>query len=558
MEYTVGSLLTDVAIASIFILIAKVLREKIEILQKLFIPASLLAGFLGLLLGDNGFGLVHFSGQLGAYSGILIIVVFVTIGIRGFNFSKGGLKENFERIGAYYCFRNVGWAGQYSLPIILGIFVLPIFAPNLNPNFGMLIPAGFQGGHGTSAALGETLRALGWSDAADLAMTTATVGLMTGIFGGILLINIATKKGYTSYVKEFGELPDEMRTGVISPEKREDMGKETISSIALDPLAWHLALVAIPAGIGYVLTNFISEKTGLGVPAFSVGFLVAILFSFILKKTKADYTMDKKVISRIGGTATDFLVFFGIASIKVPVVLKYIVPFALLMLFGILWTRCRQYEGENGYAMVDLEDGDRVFLGSNKGGIVNEHPLQVSKEDFEYLKQFEIIHTSNNGHFTEQLKDIYPLGIPISFDFSGKWTDKKLVDAVAPYATFAFLSCGDVTEAEAESICKTIRKGNIRIVVATRGCKGSVLYDGRNFRVQEPHLVKPVDTLGAGDSFAAAFLVHMASTVLKKECDEETYQREVEIALDKAAEFSAKTCLVQGAFGRGKVMHDRG
>lgn len=146
MEYTVGSLLTDVAIASVFILIAKVLREKIEILQKLFIPASLLAGFLGLLLGDNGFGLVHFSGQLGAYSGILIIVVFVTIGIRGFNFSKGGLKENFERIGAYYCFRNVGWAGQYSLPIILGIFVLPIFAPNLNPNFGMLIPAGFQGG----------------------------------------------------------------------------------------------------------------------------------------------------------------------------------------------------------------------------------------------------------------------------------------------------------------------------------------------------------------------------------------------------------------------------
>lgn len=199
---------------------------------------------------------------------------------------------------------------------------------------------------------------------------------------------------------------------------------------------------------------------------------------------------------------------------------------------GVEHTRCRQYEGENGYAMVDLEDGDRVFLGSNKGGIVNEHPLQVSKEDFEYLKQFEIIHTSNNGHFTEQLKDIYPLGIPISFDFSGKWTDKKLVDAVAPYATFAFLSCGDVTEAEAESICKTIRKGNIRIVVATRGCKGSVLYDGRNFRVQEPHLVKPVDTLGAGDSFAAAFLVHMASTVLKKECDEETYQREVEIALE--------------------------
>ena len=37
---------------------------------------------------------------------------------------------------------------------------------------------------------------------------------------------------------------------------------------------------------------------------------------------------------------------------------------------GIEHGRCRQYEGENGCARVTLEDGDRVFLGSNKGGIV--------------------------------------------------------------------------------------------------------------------------------------------------------------------------------------------
>lgn len=40
----------------------------------------------------------------------------------------------------------------------------------------MLIPAGFQGRTRTAAALGQTLGNLGWEDATDLAMTSATVG----------------------------------------------------------------------------------------------------------------------------------------------------------------------------------------------------------------------------------------------------------------------------------------------------------------------------------------------------------------------------------------------
>lgn len=338
MEYSAVSMLLDLMYACILLFIAKILREKIKIFQKLFIPVSLMAGFLELIFAQNGLGLFSFSDQFGSYSGLLIIMVFATIGLRGFNFTKGGFKSNAERIGGYFCFRNVGWAVQYSVPIIIGMFVLPMFAKDLSPAFGMLIPAGFQGGHGTSAALGETLNNLGWKDATDLAMTTATVGLLTSIFGGILFIKIATKKGYTSFVKDYNQLPAELQTGLMPLAKREDMGKETLAPIAFDPLAWHFVCVMIPTGIGYLLTQLIRERTGIGVPAFSVGFIIAIAASLFLKKTKMDDYIDKKVINRIGGTATDFLVLFGVASIKIPVVLKYFVPFVLLMLFGILWT----------------------------------------------------------------------------------------------------------------------------------------------------------------------------------------------------------------------------
>ena len=41
---------------------------------------------------------------------------------------------------------------------------------------------------------------------------------------------------------------------------------------------------------------------------------------------------------------------------------------------GVEHGHCRQYEGENGCARVTLVDGDRVFLGSNRGGVLKAAP----------------------------------------------------------------------------------------------------------------------------------------------------------------------------------------
>ncbi len=42
-------------------------------------------------------------------------------------------------------------------------------------------------------------------------------------------------------------------------------------------------------------------------------------------------------------------------------------------------SRCRQYEGENGYARVTLVDGDRVFLRSNKGGVLKRKSVKSGR-----------------------------------------------------------------------------------------------------------------------------------------------------------------------------------
>jgi len=56
--------------------------------------------------------------------------------------------------------------------------------------------------------------------------------------------------------------------------------------------------------------------------------------------------------------------------------------------------------------------------------------------------------------------------------------------------------------AEAADYLKTLSKG----FVITRGAKGSLVYDGENLLEIAPNAVKAIDTVGAGDMFAGAFL----------------------------------------------------
>jgi sugar/nucleoside kinase (ribokinase family) len=220
-------------------------------------------------------------------------------------------------------------------------------------------------------------------------------------------------------------------------------------------------------------------------------------------------------------------------------------------------TRCRQYDGENGCARVTLVDGDRVFLGSNRGGITKEKPLDLTEDDLNYIKGFSHVHTSNNSHFDSQLAKVKSTGVPLSYDFSGRWNEPDRVERVAPYADYAFLSCGSIPEEEAMEICRNMYAAGIKKIIATRGSYGALYYDGMDFFSQPPKLVKAIDTLGAGDSFATAFLLSFTESMdrepEKMANDRIYYETELKKALEAGAEFASKTCMVQGAFGHGRA-----
>lgn len=331
---TVNDFLMDFAIASAFILIGQFIRSKVSFVQKFFMPSSMVAGILALLVRQTD--ILPFSKSIGSYPGVLIILIFASVGLQGFSFSKTDAKKEVARLGSYFCYKTLAQTIQFSIPVIFSIVVLSNLFPHINYSFGLLLASGFSGGHGTAAAVGSALKELGFADAPDIAMTCATVGLLAGIFGGLLYIKIAAKKGYTAYIKDFSYISGDLKTGLIPKDHRSPLGEETISSTALDTLGFHLALLLVPCGVGYWLMKVVYKNTGLDLPSYLFSFLLGIGMFLVLKRTPAYSYIDNRIISRISGTATDYLVFFGICSIKVPVVIKYAVPLLLLLVVGML------------------------------------------------------------------------------------------------------------------------------------------------------------------------------------------------------------------------------
>ena len=118
-------------------------------------------------------------------------------------------------------------------------------------------------------------------------------------------------------------------------------------------------------------------------------------------------------------------------------------------------THCRHFQGENGFALVTLKETDRVFLGSNKGGIAKDHAFDFNEEDMDYIQQYDLIYTNLNSYIEQDLSKLYQTKVPIAYDFSMRWTDEYLRD-VCPYVTVAIMSCAHLSEDERE---REMKKG---------------------------------------------------------------------------------------------------
>ena len=331
--FTPWTLFVDIGIISLLLLIGKLMRVKIKWVQKLFIPPSLLAGFIGLACGPHGFDILPLSNQTGTYAGILIAFIFGALPLTSQK-TKGDNKE----IGKMWVYSQTGMLLQWAFGGLLGLLILNHIWP-LNPAFGITMPSGFCGGHGTAAAIGQAFGQLGHDEILTLAMTAATFGIVASVILGLIFVKWGAKNKHTTYLADYKDLPSELRTGLLPPEKRESIGESTCSSISIDSLTFNLAIICAIALGGYGISKLAAHfMPGFELPVFSCAFVFGILFKKLLDKTRASESICPQTVGHISGAMTDYLVAFGIASIKLSVVLEYIVPLAILLLSGLIVT----------------------------------------------------------------------------------------------------------------------------------------------------------------------------------------------------------------------------
>src|SRR6056297_3541992 len=180
----------------VFMLIAKLIKEKLGIFKSIIIPNALLAGLLGLLAGPEVLGIINF--EIKFYESL--VFHFLGIGFIALTLSEKNTKqrENSINSGLFilstYCFQAV-------LGMILLFIMINTFMPDLFFGLGLMLPLAFGQGPGFATAIGSS-----WEEVLNLGYTTqygltlATVGFLVGGLIGVGLLNYYSKKhGDKSY-----------------------------------------------------------------------------------------------------------------------------------------------------------------------------------------------------------------------------------------------------------------------------------------------------------------------------------------------------------------------
>lgn len=331
-EFSAYSLMLDVGWISLLMVIGNVLRHKVKLIfQDLLLPAPITAGLLGLLLGPEVLGWINFSDALGDYTSLLIAVVFASM---AYSMEVGGSMRKGAR--NMWGFATMMFMGQWGLFILLGVFLfMPVFdTPNW---FGMMLPVGFTGGFGTAAAVGGALEGVGAEAASSLGFTSATVGTLAAIIGGVVAGNWGIRRGKVSHVPK--ELPEELRRGYIrNVEDRPSLGRATTNPSAIEPLTLHLGFIVLTVMIAYLINSAISSVwENVSIPLFAMSMVVGLIIRAIMNAIGANDYLDREAISTVSGAATDYLIAFGIAAIVPAAIASYWVPLLVLFVLGTIY-----------------------------------------------------------------------------------------------------------------------------------------------------------------------------------------------------------------------------
>jgi ESS family glutamate:Na+ symporter len=180
---------------------------------------------------------------------------------------------------------------------------------------------------------------LGFPAGAALGQMSATVGLVTGVIGGVLLIQWGARRGHASQVTAGdAALPQDV-SALVPPEARRSIATGTVSAVAIEPLTLHTIVIALAMLLGWGLQTALQalHPAFSGFPLFPLAMIGGMAIQVVAGRTGIAAWFDRATFQRLTGLALDLLVAAAVASMRLDLFVQNVVPFTLLMIVAIVW-----------------------------------------------------------------------------------------------------------------------------------------------------------------------------------------------------------------------------
>ena len=350
----VQEMLIGTAVVGVFLLLGAFLRAKVPVFRRWLLPASVIGGTIGLLLGPGIWGSgaplpfpddwISFWEALPV---VLIVPVFSAAPL-GMGMDPSKKRRRLRDMAPIVLLMTGIFALGGSIQYILGYglnLAMTAISPEsgLYRTFGYELPQGFAGGHGTATAIGSIFQDFGlpwWQTSQGVSLTLATFGLIGGMLIGIFFINRAARKGETQLLGNSHAIDKDTLQGYSKDiDKQGSLGRQTTANSSIETITVHLTILLIASALAYLL----SARMRVWVPAVYLpvwfyALLIMYVLNFILLKLKLHWLIDTKVKARITGTFSDFAITAAIMTLPIKAVSAYIVPILLMALLGFVGT----------------------------------------------------------------------------------------------------------------------------------------------------------------------------------------------------------------------------
>lgn len=361
-------------IVGILILVARFIKYQVRLFEILYLPESIIAGFIALLLGPGVLGAIRQS--------LPATLIALSFGVDADSYWAGGIfpetmrtvwsqspgvfinivfaalflgetipnpKDIWRKTAPQVAFgQTIAW-GQYVIGILVAMLILvPVF--KVNPIAGALIEIGFEGGHGTAAGMASTLERLNFPEGGDLALGIATVGIVSGILFGTALAHWGRQKGHIQTAPTTVSDGDAQFQETAATEDHATIQRRTVlmRNLLIDPLSLNFGFTGLAVVIGWLilqlLTAIESATWGRGglelmgaIPLFPMALIGGIIIQVVMKSLDLDSLIIRRLQERIAGVALDVLVVTALATINLAVLGANIGIFLTLSIVGIIW-----------------------------------------------------------------------------------------------------------------------------------------------------------------------------------------------------------------------------